>query len=140
MSYLSRLFVVIAVIEAFYGLAGLLIPAGLIEPVLGWKLSADGHWITKLLGAALFAQALTAWVLRHDPPPPIARVLAVYQLLAVAVDAGSWFLLADRGVFSTDLARASVLFSIALHFTLGVALLVLASRAETAHTAEVRRG
>lgn len=121
-----------AVVEALYGLTGLLVPASLVEPLLGWQLSADGHWITKLLGAALLAQALVAWVLRREPPVAVAWVLALYQLLAVAVDVGSWFLLADRGVFARDLARISVLVAMPLHFTLGVALLMAARKQEPA--------
>jgi hypothetical protein len=128
MPSLRRLFTVVALVEGFYGLAGLLIPASLVEPLLGWNLSADGHWVTKLLGAALLAQALVAWVLRRDPPVAVAQVLASYQIAAVAVDIGSWFVLAERGVFATALARVSVLTAIPLHLALGMALIVAAKR------------
>ena len=84
---LRRLFIVVAMVEALYGVAGLALPPAAVRSVLGWQLSPDGHWVTKLLGAALLAQALTAWLLRDRPPRGVAVVLAGYQLAAVVVDA-----------------------------------------------------
>ena len=125
---LSRLFVIVAAVEALYGLAGLLIPPAAVELLLGWSLSPDGHWVTKLLGAALLAQALTAWVLRARPDRAVARVLAGYQLAAVTVDAAVLSLL--DGALANPMARASAWVSIPTHGLLGVLLLVAASRKE----------
>ena len=125
---LPRAFAVVAVVEALYGLAGLLIPASLVEPLLGWQLTGDGHWLAKLLGAALLAQAAVAWTLRQSPPVGVAWALAGYQFVAVAVDVGSWLLLAERGVFGTPLARVSVLVAVPLHFALGAYLVIAATR------------
>ena len=48
--------------------------------------------------------------------------------MAVAVDVGSWLLLAERGVFGTPLARVSVLVAVPLHFVLGAYLVSAAAR------------
>ena len=65
-------------------------------------LSADGQWIAKLLGAALGAQALVAWVIRKDPHPGIVIALAGYQLVASTVDWVMWVTMADAGIFHED--------------------------------------
>ena len=127
---LQRLFVVVAAVEALYGLAGLGIPPSAVNALLGWSLSPDGHWVTKLLGAALLAQAATAWVLRRQPAPGVAVVLAGYQLAAVAVDAGVLAFL--DGALANPLARSSALIAIPTHGALGVLLLVAAARARSA--------
>jgi hypothetical protein len=54
--------------------------------VTGWVLSADGQWLTKLLGLALAAQAWVAWTLRNQPHPGVAKGLAFYQLASATAD------------------------------------------------------
>jgi hypothetical protein len=123
-----RLFVVVAVVEACYALLGVFVPPSLVATIMGWNLSPDGQWVTKLLGLALGAQALTAWVLRDRPPIAVARILAGYQVGAAAMDAFMWVLLADEGIFANPLTRATVIVSIPLHATIGVMLFVAAAR------------
>jgi hypothetical protein len=123
-----RLFVVVAVVEACYALLGVFVPPSMVATILGWNLSPDGQWVAKLLGLALGAQALTAWVLRERPPVAVARILAGYQLAAAAMDAVMWLLLADEGIFASPLTRASVIVSIPLHATIGVLLFAAAAR------------
>lgn len=119
---LKFLFTVTAVVEICYGLAGLLIPPSLIPVLLGWNLSPDGHWVTKLLGLSLGIQAIIAWVLRKNPPISIAWILGAYQVGASLVDLCIWWLLADQGVFATQTARISVMTAIPTHFVLGLLL------------------
>jgi hypothetical protein len=125
---LRRLFVVVAVVEAGYGIAGLLLPPSWVNGLLGWQLSPDGHWIAKLLGAALLAQALTAWVLRRRPTREMAFVFAAYQLAAVAIDAGVLLLL--EGALVEPLARGGTWLAAGTHGLTGILLLIGASRAD----------
>jgi hypothetical protein len=129
---LTTLFKVVAVVELFYGAAGLLIPPSLVQPILGWNLSPDGQWVTKLLGAALLSQAAIAWLLRKSPPVPIAWAFAAYQLGATAVDALIWWQLGPAGVFANPIARVSVMTAIPTHAAIGLLLVVAASRAQEA--------
>ena len=64
------MFKVVALVELFYGAAGLLIPPSLVQPILGWNLTPDGQWVTKLLGCALLTQALMAWLPPNTWTPP----------------------------------------------------------------------
>jgi hypothetical protein len=91
-------------------------------------MSPDGHWALKLLGMALGAQALTAWVLRDDPPRAVAWCLAIYQVGATLVDVVLWTLLAGQGIFGAPIARAMILTAIPTHFALGVLLALGAAR------------
>jgi hypothetical protein len=125
---LRVLFVFTAVLEAFYTAAALLTPPHLVQPLFGWSMSPDGHWALKLLGMALGAQALTAWVLRNDPPVAVAWCLAIYQVGATAVDVVLWLLLADQGIFAAPIARGMILAAIPTHFALGALLVMAASR------------
>jgi hypothetical protein len=129
---LTTLFKVVAVVELFYGAAGLLIPPSLVQPILGWNLSPDGQWVTKLLGAALLTQAAMAWLLRKSPPVPIAWAFACYQVGASAVDGLMWWLLAPQGIFSNPLARVSVMTAIPTHAAVGLLLAIAASRTQEA--------
>ena len=126
---LHALFVATAVLEAFYTAAALLTPPDLVYPLFGWSMSADGHWALKLLGVALGAQALTAWVLRHDPPVAVAYCLAIYQIGATVVDVMLWWILADQAIFAAPTARAMIFAAIPAHLTLGVLLVAAAGRA-----------
>lgn len=127
---LKFLFTLTAIVEIFYGLAGLLIPPSLIPVLLGWNLSPDGHWVTKLLGLSLGIQACIAWALRKNPPLSIAWILGAYQVGASLVDLGIWWLLADQGVFATQTARISVMTAIPTHFIIGLLLFAAARRAQ----------
>jgi hypothetical protein len=126
---LRRLFVVVAVMEACYGVAGLLLPPSWVQGLLGWNLSPDGHWVAKLLGAALLAQALTAWVLREGPPRAVAVVLGAYQLVAVAVDVG--VLLFLDGALVHPVARAGAFLAIVTHGLVGILLLAAAAKSDS---------
>lgn len=125
---LKTLFLVVAIVEAFYGAAGILTPPSLVPQLLGWNLSADGQWVTKLLGCALAAQAATAWVLRKDPPVAMAVILGLYQIGATVTDIAIWITLADQGVFATSLSRISVMTAIPTHFVIGLLVLIAAAR------------
>ena len=124
---LRFLFVVVALVELMYTLITVLPPV-LLTPATGWVLSPDGHWIAKLLCAALASQAWIAWTLRTAPPIPVAGALAFYQFASGTADWILWLLLGDEGIFSTAQARIGVLAAIPTHYLIG-ALLVLAIRA-----------
>ncbi len=125
---LRTMFVVVAIVEALYAVIGILVPPSLISTIVGWNLSPDGQWVTKLLGLALGAQAATAWVLRRQPPIAIAWILAVYQVTAATADWVLWLLLADDGIFANAMTRATVIASIPLHYGIGVLLFVAIAR------------
>jgi len=125
---LRLLFVFTAILEAIYCAASLLTPPHLVEPLFGWDMSADGHWALKLLGLALGVQALTAWVLRREPPVAVAWCLAIYQVGATGVDITLWAMLADDGIFAAPVAQAMMLTAIPTHFVLGVLLAIGALR------------
>lgn len=127
---LGFLFTLVAIVEAFYAAAGLLIPPDMITPLTGWVLSADGQWIVKLLGVALASQAWVAWILRKNPHRGVAIALAFYQFASATVDWVMWIMLADQGVFSTPTGRVGVLIAIPTHYLLGL-LLVFALRQES---------
>ena len=126
-SDLGFLFAVVAVVEWIYAIIGILIPPGLILPVTGWVLNADGQWLAKLLGVALASQAWVAWTLRKEPHLGVARGPAFYQIASATVDWVMWILLWDQGIFSTTAGRVGVLIAIPTHYLLGL-LLVLAIR------------
>jgi hypothetical protein len=121
---LSFLFTVVAVLETFYALAGILIPPGMMTTLTGWVLNSDGQWLAKLLGVALASQAWVAWVLRKNPDPGVAKALAFYQFASATVDWVMWILLADQGIFSTAAGRIGVMIAIPTHYLLGVLLLI----------------
>lgn len=123
---LQTLFVVVAIVEALYGAAGLLIPPSQVGHLLGWNLTPDGQWVTKLLGCALASQAAVAWVLRRDPPIAVAWLLGLYQIGASTIDIIMWLTLADQGIFSNPLARYSVISAIPTHFVIGALVIVAA--------------
>jgi hypothetical protein len=124
---LGFLFRVVAVVEAVYALAALLTPPSRIDSVTGWVLSADGQWLTRLLGLALASQAWIAWTLRNQPHRGVAKALAFYQLASATADWVMWIVLADQNVFSTTLGRVLVIVAIPTHYILGL-LLVRAIR------------
>ena len=100
LSDLRFLFRVVVGLEALYALVAVLTPPGQVENVTGWVLTADGQWLTKLLGLALASQAWVAWTLRNEPHLGVAKALAFYQLASATADWVMWIWLADDGVFS----------------------------------------
>jgi hypothetical protein len=125
---LRVLFVVVAVLEFAYFLASLT-PPRLVTSVTGWVLNADGHWIVKLLGVALLTQAAVAWTFRHTPHLGVAKVLAFYQFASATADWIMWIAMKDAGIFSTPLARVTVLAAIVSHYALGILLALGIARA-----------
>jgi hypothetical protein len=121
--FIRKMFVVVALVEAAYAVVGVFTPPSMVSTVVGWNLSADGQWVTKLLGLALGAQAAVAWVLRRQPPLAVAWILALYQVGAATTDWAIWVALADEGIFADALTRATVIASIPLHYAIGVLLI-----------------
>ena len=125
---LGFLFRVVAIVEVLYGALGLLTPPHLVYSVTGWTLSPDGQWVTKLLAIALLSQAWVAWLLRDRPNPDVALALAFYQIGSATADWVIWLGLSDQGVFASPTARAGIIVSIPLHYTIGFLLLTAARR------------
>lgn len=121
---LKFLFTTIAIVEFLYAILGLFTPPNFVLPLTGWVLNADGQWIVKLLGAALFFQAWIAWNFRKNPLFLIAIPLATYQIIAASVDWIMWISLSNQGIFSNPLAQATVSVSIFLHYLLGSLLII----------------
>ena len=121
LSDLRFLFRVVAALEAAYALVAVLTPPAQVENVTGWVLTADGQWLTKLLGLALAAQAWVAWTLRDEPHLGVAKGLAFYQVASATADWVMWIWLADDGVFSNG--TAIVVGAIVTHYLLGFLLL-----------------
>ena len=127
---LRFLFRVVVGLELIYALVAVLTPPGQVENVTGWVLTADGQWLTKLLGLALFSQAWVAWVLRNEPHVGVAKGLAFYQLASATADWVMWLWLADDGIFSNG--NAIVVAAIMTHYALGLVLVRAIRRASTA--------
>ena len=131
LSDLRFLFRVVVGLELVYALVAVLTPPGQVANVTGWVLTADGQWLTKLLGLALASQAWVAWVLRNEPHLGVAKGLAFYQLASATADWVMWIWLADDGIFSGG--TAIVMVAIATHYLLGL-LLIRAIRATSTTT------
>lgn len=134
---LPFLFTVIAIIEALYAATALLTPPEAVLPLTGWVLNPDGQWVVKLLGAALASQAVIAWTFRKNPLIGIAWALAGYQLLAATVDWVMWIALSGEGIFSNPLAQATVGASIALHYAIGILLVIGIVREKACRTNDI---
>jgi hypothetical protein len=132
LSDLGFLFTCVAVLELGYALVAVLTPPSQVEAVTGWVLTADGQWLTKLLGLALASQAWVAWTLRRNPHLGVAKGLAFYQLASATADWILWIWLADEGIFSGG--TMIVVLAIVTHYLLGL-LLVRAIRATRATVA-----
>lgn len=130
---LKFLFVVVAILEAGYFLAAM-VPPDLVQPLTGWRLTADGHWITKLMGVALLTQAYIAWIFRTKPHLGVAKGLAFYQLASATVDWVMWIAMADAGIFDNALAKGTVVAAFVSHYLLGGLLVVAIRRSERAMT------
>jgi hypothetical protein len=127
---LRFLFRVVVGLELIYALVAVLTPPSQVETVTGWVLTADGQWLTKLLGLALFSQAWVAWVLRNEPHLGVAKGLAFYQLASATADWVMWIWLADDGIFSNG--GAIVVAAITTHYVLGLLLVRAIRRASSA--------
>jgi hypothetical protein len=125
LSELGFLFTLVAALELVYALVAVLTPPSQVEAVTGWVLTADGQWLTKLLGLALASQAWVAWTLRNNPHLGVAKGLAFYQLASATADWVMWIWLADEGIFSGG--TVIVVLAIITHYLLGL-LLVRAIR------------
>jgi hypothetical protein len=125
LSELGFLFTLVAALELVYALVAVLTPPSQVEAVTGWVLTADGQWLTKLLGLALASQAWVAWTLRNNPHLGVAKGLAFYQLASATADWVMWIWLADEGIFSGG--TVIVVLAIITHYLLGL-LLVQAIR------------
>ena len=132
LSDLRFLFRVVVGLEALYALVAVLTPPAQVENVTGWVLTADGQWLTKLLGLALASQAWVAWTLRNEPHLGVARGLAFYQLASATADWVMWIWLADENIFSGG--TIIVVLAIVTHYLLGF-LLVRAIRGTRPATA-----
>jgi hypothetical protein len=120
---LKLLFTVVAVVELTYALLSLT-PPDLVEPVTGWVLNADGHWVVKILGVGLFTQAAIAWMFRKQPHVGVAKALAFYQLGSATADWVMWLTLKNEGIFSTPLSQMLVPVAIFSHYAIGILLLI----------------
>ena len=120
LSDLRFLFRLVVGLELIYALVAVLTPPSQVEAVTGWVLTADGQWLTKLLGLALASQAWVAWTLRKEPHLGVARGLAFYQLASATADWVMWIWLADDGIFSGG--TAVVVAAITTHYLLGLLL------------------
>ena len=129
LSDLRFLFRVVVGLELLYAAVAVLTPPDQVQALTGWVLSADGQWLTKLLGLALASQAWIAWVLRDQPHLGVAKGLAFYQLASATADWVMWIWLADDGIFSGG--TVTVVLAIVTHYALGL-LLVRAIRGASA--------
>lgn len=120
---LKTLFIAVAALEFCYFLAAMMPPA-MVRPATGWELTADGHWITKLMGIALLTQAYIAWIFRKNPHIGVAKGLAFYQVASATVDWVIWLAMKDEGIFSNALAQSTVIVAIVSHYILGILLFI----------------
>jgi hypothetical protein len=120
---LKSLFIAVAVLEFCYFLAAMM-PPSMIKPLTGWELTADGHWITKLMGVALLTQAYIAWIFRKKPYLGVAKGLGFYQMASATLDWVMWLAMKDEGIFSNSLAQITVIAAIVSHYILGILLFI----------------
>ena len=124
---LKTLFIAVAVLELCYFLAAMM-PPDMIKPATGWELTADGHWITKLMGIAMLTQAYIAWIFRRNPHIGVAKGLAFYQGASATADWVIWLTMKDEGIFNNSLAQTTVIAAIVSHYILGILLFIGISR------------
>ena len=128
LSDLRFLFRIVVGLELVYAAVAVLTPPAQVENVTGWVLTADGQWLTKLLGLALASQAWVAWTLRDEPHLGVAKALAFYQVASATADWVMWIWLADEGIFSGG--TVIVVIAIVTHYLLGFALIRAIRRAQ----------
>ena len=132
LSDLRFLFRLVVGLEVVYAAVAVLTPPAQVENVTGWVLTADGQWLTKLLGLALASQAWVAWTLRDEPHLGVAKALAFYQVASATADWAMWIWLADEGIYSGG--TLIVVLAIITHYLLGFALIRAIRRAQPAST------
>lgn len=120
---LKTLFTAVAILEFCYFLFGML-PPSMVQPVTGWVLSPDGHWITKLIGLALGTMGYMAWIFRKNPHIGVAKGLAAYQVASATMDIVMWNVMKDEGIFNNPLAQTTVIAAIVSHYILGILLII----------------
>ena len=120
---LCTLFLYVAILEFAYFVVAMM-PPSYVEPMTGWKLTPDGHWIVKLISVALLTQAHTAWTLRNNPNVEVAKGLAFYQMASATVDICMWITMKDDGIFDNDLAKTTVIAAIVSHYLLDILLII----------------
>lgn len=86
---LKFLFIVVAILEFGYFLAGMM-PPSMVKHLTGWVHTPDGHQVTKLMGIALLTQAYIAWIFRKEPHLGFAKGLAFYQMASATIDWIMW--------------------------------------------------
>ena len=121
LSDLRFLFRAVVGLELVYAAVGVLTPPDQVENVTGWVLTADGQWLTKLLGLALASQAWVAWTLRDEPHLGVAKGLAFYQVASATADWVLWIWLADDGIYANG--SLIVVLAIVTHYLLGFLLI-----------------
>lgn len=120
---LKTVFIIVALVEITYALLAMT-PPGSVNALTGWVLTTDGHWLLKLFGMALGAQAYLAWSSRNEPTLSVARSLAFYQLASATVDWVMWIVLDGQGTFSTSFGQALIVSAIVSHYGIGILLVV----------------
>lgn len=123
MTNLKNLFTAVAILEFCYFLCAML-PPSMVQPVTGWVLSPDGHWITKLIGLALGTMGYMAWIFRKNPHIGVAKGLAAYQIASATMDIVMWNVMKDEGIFNNSLAQTTVIAAIVSHYVLGILLII----------------
>lgn len=120
---LKTVFVIVAAVEITYALLAMT-PPSLVNALTGWVLTTDGHWLLKLFGMALAAQAYLAWAFRNETNILVARSLAFYQIASATVDWVMWIVLDGQGTFGTSFGQALIVSAIISHYAIGIMLIV----------------
>lgn len=126
---LKFLFLVVAIMEFFYFVTGML-PPSIIPIATGWDLSVDGHWIAKILGLSLGVMGYIAWIFRKNPHLGVAKGLAAYQIASATMDWVMWLSFKDEGIFNNALAQSTVIAAIVSHYLLGILLVAAINKAK----------
>lgn len=126
---LKFLFTAVAILEFFYFAAAML-PPSIIPEVTGWNLSADGHWIAKLIGLSLGTMGYFAWIFRKKPHLGVAKGLAFYQMASATMDWIMWLVMKDDGIFNNSIAETSVIAAIVSHYFFGILLIIAINKSK----------
>lgn len=112
-------FTIVALVEITYAVLAC-IPPSMVNGLTGWVLTPDGHWLLKLFGMALLAQAYLAWASREQPTIAVARSLAIYQFASATVDWLMWIALDGQGTFGTSFGQILIVSAIVSHYAIGI--------------------
>jgi hypothetical protein len=126
---LKFLFTAVAVLEFFYFFAAML-PPSIIPLATGWNLSADGHWIAKLIGLSLGFMGYIAWIFRKSPHIGVAKGLMAYQMASATMDWVMWLAMKGEGIFNNSLAESTVIAAIISHYFFGILLIIAIKKRE----------